>query len=109
MRLPGLLAAAVLPLAQMLVLFAGPLLMAFFDGDLPMQQNFRFEDVQEAFATPIGVRNHIAVRSPACPACLPACLPARAATCQHASLECGGAAGRPRSPRSSSFARCALA
>ena len=60
-RLNGLLAALVLPLLQMAILFLGPLLLAYYDKDLPFQQHFSMRDVHEAFLSIQGVRNHIVV------------------------------------------------
>lgn len=60
-RLDGLLAALVLPLLQMAILFLGPLLLAYYDQDLPFQQHFSVRDVHEAFLSIQGVRNHIVV------------------------------------------------
>ena len=62
-RWTGLAVAALLPLSQLVVLFTGPLLMAYFDQDLPLQRNFRMDDLRDAFMSLQGLRNHVVVRA----------------------------------------------
>ena len=56
----GVLQALALPLLLTAILFAGPLLLCYFDQELVFQQNFSFQrDVVAVLTSPIGLRNII--------------------------------------------------
>ena len=67
LRLEGLLPALVLPLLLTMVLFAGPLVLGYFDEDLPGQSNFSWRsDVLATLTSYVGVRNFIVVWTRVC-------------------------------------------
>ena len=59
-RVEGLLAAMTLPVLLVMILFLGPLVLSFFDEELPFQSGWSFEDdLLSIFSTLIGVRNFV--------------------------------------------------